>query len=271
MTVDRCLQVFLSINSFRKTRHWIIIGFWILTTLLVLQTQGNVEILAGVYTVAFLSVMFSFTVGNMLLKLRRADLPTPVHVKWRIVLLASFAVMLGLIGNIVSRPRSLSPLLIFGVCFIIPVQIMLNRRKVLSIIVAITSDVEDRDDKNKKLDQATKRIAEKLELDDLFMEAMKNASDLMNADRATLWLIDHVNNELWSKVALGIPTIRVPLGVGIVGWVTTHKKTLNIPDAYKDTRFNPAVDKKTGYITDTILCMPIYNSSGTMLVYANYK
>ena len=53
-----------------------------LTTLLVLQTQGNVEILAGVYTVAFLSVMFSFTVGNMLLKLRRADLPTPVHVKW---------------------------------------------------------------------------------------------------------------------------------------------------------------------------------------------
>ena len=266
MTVDRCLpQVFLSINSFRKTRHWIIIGFWILTTLLVLQTQGNVEILAGVYTVAFLSVMFSFTVGNMLLKLRRADLPTPVHVKWRIVLLASFAVMLGLIGNIVSRPRSLSPLLIFGVCFIIPVQIMLNRRKVLSIIVAITSDVEDRDDKNKKLDQATKRIAEKLELDDLFMEAMKNASDLMNADRATLWLIDHVNNELWSKVALGIPTIRVPLGVGIVGWVTTHKKTLNIPDAYKDSRFNPAVDKKTGYKTDTILCMPIYNSSGTMV------
>jgi amino acid transporter len=61
MTVDRCLpQIFLSINSYRKTRHWIIIGFWILTTLLVLQTQGNVEILAGVYTVAFLSVMFSF-------------------------------------------------------------------------------------------------------------------------------------------------------------------------------------------------------------------
>ena len=266
MTVDRCLpQVFLSINSFRKTRHWIIIGFWVLTTLLVLQTQGNVEILAGVYTVAFLSVMFSFTVGNMLLKLRRSDLPTPVHVKWRIVLLASFAVMLGLIGNIVSRPRSLSPLLIFGVCFIIPVQIMLNRRKVLSIIVAITSDQDDRDAKTKKLDLATKSFAEKLELDDLFMEAMRNASDLMDADRATLWLIDHVNNELWSKVAIGIPTIRVPLGVGIVGWVTTHKKTLNIPDAYKDSRFNPAVDKKTGYKTDTILCMPIYNFKGTMV------
>ena len=241
MTVDRCLpQVFLSINSMRKTRHWIIIGFWILTTLLVLQTQGNVEILAGVYTVAFLSVMFSFTVGNMLLKLRRSDLPTPVHVKWRIVLLASFAVMLGLIGNIVSRPRSLAPLLIFGVCFIVPVQVMLNRRKVLSIIVAITSDEETRSSNSKKIDQATQRIAEKLELDDLFMEAMKTASDLMDADRATLWLIDKVNNELWSKVAIGVPTIRVPLGVGIVGWVTTHKKTLNIPDAYKDSRFNQA-------------------------------
>ena len=97
-------------------------------------------------------------------------------------------------------------------------------KKGLSIIVAITSDEETRNNNSKKIDQATQRIAEKLELDDLFMEAMKTASDLMDADRATLWLIDKVNNELWSKVAIGVPTIRVPLGVGIVGWVTTHKR-----------------------------------------------
>ena len=72
MTVDRCLpQVLLIQNDCRKTRHYIIGFYWLLTSLLVLYTWGNVEVLAGVYTVAFLSVMFSFTVGNMLLKLRR--------------------------------------------------------------------------------------------------------------------------------------------------------------------------------------------------------
>ena len=78
--------------------------------------------LAGVYTVAFLSVMFSFTVGNMLLKLRRSTLPTPVHVEWSIVMLANVCVAAGLIGNIISRPRSLPSLLIFGAVFILPVR-----------------------------------------------------------------------------------------------------------------------------------------------------
>ena len=69
---------------------------------------------------------------------------------------------------------------------------MLNRRKVLSIIVAITSDEETRSNNSKKIDQATQRIAEKLELDDLFMEAMKTASDLMDADRASLQMTKEV-------------------------------------------------------------------------------
>ena len=273
MTVDRCLpQVFLRVNTMRNTRHWIIIGFWILTTALVFITEGNVEVLAGVYTVAFLSVMFSFAVGNMLLKVRRAELPTPVHVKWSVVMVAALAIFLGLLGNIISRPRSLGPLLLFGTLFIIPVQMMLRRRTVLGILIAITGgeddDDEDEDDggvqnpaqsKKRRLSAAGKERQEKIQLDDLFMEAMATASKLLNADRATLWLVDNVNKELWSKVAVGIPAIRVPLGAGIVGWVTNHLATLNIPDAYKDDRFNPGVDKKTGYKTNTILCMPIMN------------
>ena len=140
MTVDRCLpQVLLIQNDCRKTRHFIIGFYWLLTSLLVLYTWGNVEVLAGVYTVAFLSVMFSFTVGNMLLKLRRSTLPTPVHVEWSIVLLANVCVAAGLIGNVISRPRSLPSLLIFGAVFILPVQIMLNRVKFLQIVRAITT------------------------------------------------------------------------------------------------------------------------------------
>ena len=126
MTVDRCLpQRFLTTNECRKTRHIIIGFYWFLTSTLVLYTWGNIEVLAGVYTVAFLSVMFSFTVGNMLLKLRRSTLPTPVHVEWSIVMLANVCVAAGLIGNIISRPRSLPSLLIFGAVFILPVRFLL--------------------------------------------------------------------------------------------------------------------------------------------------
>ncbi len=336
MTVDRCLpQIFLTVNQLRNTRHYIIGFFWLLTSLLVVYTWGNVEIMAGVYTVAFLSVMFSFTVGNMLLKLRRSTLPTPVHVEWSIVILASLCVLSGLVGNIISRPRSLPSLLIFGTVFIVPVQLMLNRVKVLSIIQAITVGqpvdssyfssprmgpqpdpvaggfgggghggggggrtdfapmnslslldsqvgsnprgsvrVMSREDSGGagkrgrspspgagKGDESPggssgkqrrgsnllkKSISDASRLDRLFYDAVKSVRELLDSDRATLWLIDHKNGVLWSKVAEGIPHIRVPLDKGIVGWVCTHSQTLNIPDAYKDDRFNPAVDKKTG-------------------------
>jgi adenylate cyclase len=68
----------------------------------------------------------------------------------------------------------------------------------------------------------------------------------LDSDRATLWLIDWQNGVLWSKVAEGIPHIRVPMDKGIVGIVAQSGITLNIPDAYKDDRFNSGVDKKTG-------------------------
>lgn len=104
MTMDRCLpQVLLATNKWRGTRHWIIIGFWTLTALMVLFTGGQVDIMAGVYTIAFLSVMALFTVGNMLLKTRRASLPTSVHASWKAVITAFLAVTAGLVGNILSR------------------------------------------------------------------------------------------------------------------------------------------------------------------------
>ena len=94
-------------------------------------------------------------------------------------------------------------------------------------------------------------------LDRLFLDAVKNVRALLDSDRATLWLIDSHNKTLWSKVAEGIPHIRVPMDKGIVGWTCVNNKSLNIRDAYKDDRFNPSVDKKTGYKTSTILCVPI--------------
>ncbi len=85
----------------------------------------------------------------------------------------------------------------------------------------------------------------------------------IQADRCTVFMYDKDKNELWSKVALGLDSqeIRFPADKGLAGYVVKTGEPLNIPDAYSDPRFNPDIDKETGYTTKTILCMPIKNNN----------
>lgn len=85
----------------------------------------------------------------------------------------------------------------------------------------------------------------------------------IQADRCTVFMLDKEKNELWSKVALGMNSqeIRFPADKGLAGYVVKTGEPLNIPDAYNDPRFNPDIDKETGYRTKTILCMPIKNNN----------
>ena len=91
-------------------------------------------------------------------------------------------------------------------------------------------------------------------------EETKNA---IQADRCTVFMWDKEKDELWSKVALGMDDteIRFPADKGLAGYVVKTGESLNIADAYNDPRFNPEVDKETGYRTKTILCMPIKNNN----------
>lgn len=104
-------------------------------------------------------------------------------------------------------------------------------------------------------------------IEGLIDRLVRTASNITDADRASLFLIDAITGDLWSKVAQGaeVKEIRVPRGAGIVGWVAENKQILNIPDAYDDGRFNPAVDKKTGYRTRTILCAPMWSLRNEIL------
>ena len=85
----------------------------------------------------------------------------------------------------------------------------------------------------------------------------------LQADRCTVFLLDKNTDELWSKVALGIGSqeIRFPADKGLAGYTVRTGESINITDAYNDDRFNPEVDKHTGYKTKTILCMPIKNNN----------
>jgi adenylate cyclase len=107
-------------------------------------------------------------------------------------------------------------------------------------------------------------ITSDIKLGSLLQNVMSEATRLLNAERSTLFLNDEKTNQLWSEVGegLGATQIRLPNHVGIAGAVFTTSKTINIPYAYADLRFNPAFDKRTGFFTRSILCVPLINKYG---------
>ena len=104
-------------------------------------------------------------------------------------------------------------------------------------------------------------VAAEKNIDLLIKTIAEETKTAMNADRCTVYLYDKENNELYSKVATGLNTkeLRIPADKGFAGHVLQTGETINIKDAYNDNRFNPEVDKKTGYRTKNMLCMPIKN------------
>jgi class 3 adenylate cyclase/putative methionine-R-sulfoxide reductase with GAF domain len=113
---------------------------------------------------------------------------------------------------------------------------------------------------NLLIDSARSIMAE-ISLDALLDLIIQNVKSVMNADRATLFLVDREKRELFSRVAIGSKEeIRIAFGAGIAGFVAQSRETVNIRDAYSDARFNSDNDQKSGYRTKSILCMPVYNS-----------
>ncbi len=115
--------------------------------------------------------------------------------------------------------------------------------------------------------KVTRTIATELQLDKLLKLIMDEVRDALKADRCTVFLIDEKRQELWSKVAHGVQPgeIRFPLGKGIAGFVATTGRVLNIPDCYADPRFNPEIDRQTGYRTRCMLTFPMRNKRGEVI------
>ena len=117
--------------------------------------------------------------------------------------------------------------------------------------------------------KATQYLGQSLDLEATLRLVMDQARELMQADRSTLFMLSKDDGELWSKVATAdgkeIVEIRISANRGIAGYVASTGQPLNIADAYKDPRFDPTTDKKTGYVTRNILCMPVFNSGGELI------
>lgn len=142
MTLDRILPPFFLKKNKTGSSYRIVILFLLLSISVLLITNGNVKLLAGVYTISFLSVMALFGIGNILLKIKRNTLPRPEKAGWLSVIVAIIAVLIALWGNIVmptkgNLPSNFSVFLIYFVPTILFIAIMLNRTMLLKVILKI--------------------------------------------------------------------------------------------------------------------------------------
>jgi signal transduction histidine kinase/putative methionine-R-sulfoxide reductase with GAF domain len=103
-----------------------------------------------------------------------------------------------------------------------------------------------------------------LDLDQLLELILKQITDLLEADRATLYLLDEQRGRLLSRIIIGeeVRSIELPVGEGVAGHVAKVGRTLRIKDAYRDRRFRREWDEATGYRTRSVLAAPMKNHVG---------
>ena len=104
-------------------------------------------------------------------------------------------------------------------------------------------------------------ITSQLKMESIFDLVIEQTNQVMETERSTLFIHDDYTDELWSLVATGVDKneIRIKSDSGLAGWVFQNQKELIINDTYKDSRFNLDVDRRTGFQTRNILCVPVFN------------
>ena len=122
-------------------------------------------------------------------------------------------------------------------------------------------------DRLQSMVEAGKVFNSTLDLVELLGKILDVAKNLTTAERGTLFLIDEKTDEIWSMIAQGMENkeIRLPRGRGIAGHVALTGEIVNIPDAYADSRFDPEIDKRTGFRTRNILTIPIRNKAAKII------
>lgn len=131
-------------------------------------------------------------------------------------------------------------------------------------------EIEQLRAKNQQLErflEIGKLLGSERNIDKLLPLIMHETSNLLAAERSTVFLLDHERMELWTKFAEGLNDQRIviELKMGVTGLCAITGRLLNIPDAYTDARFNQEIDVITGYRTQSIMCAPIFGVGGEVL------
>ena len=208
MSLDRCLpQLLLRENKWRKTNHWIILSFFALCASIMFITEGDVEILAGVYTLSFLAVMSLFATGNMLLKVVRSRLPREIRAGWPAVVVALIGVLAGLIGNI-----TLENLRIFGIYFGAvagAVGLMFVRTYLLRLLLFVSRGVVEW--ATSMNDAIRRRVISKLrQITDVSIVYFTRGDDLATLNRAALYVLENEQTQQMKVVHVFEDETNIP-------------------------------------------------------------
>ena len=115
------------------------------------------------------------------------------------------------------------------------------------------------------------QISSARDVDELLRTVKVRLTGLLRAEAATLFMYDEASDELWSRVLKGadkssdLREIRIASTHGIAGHVFKTGKTLHLGDAYADVRFNPDIDKRSGFRTRSIIAAPLRHVSGRLM------
>jgi len=93
----------------------------------------------------------------------------------------------------------------------------------------------------------------------------REAKELLQADRVSIFLFDRDNCELWSAISQEGKIMRFDARLGIAGAVALSGQTINVVDAYQHPLFYKEVDVETGYQTDTLLAVPLHSLDGAVI------
>jgi len=88
---------------------------------------------------------------------------------------------------------------------------------------------------------------------------------LTNADRCTVWVVSDNQKKIWTKIAHGMDAVEIDIDSGIVGAAIQGEEKILIDDVHTDERFNPEIDKKTGYITKSMMVIPMYDNENRII------
>lgn len=138
MSYDACLPAFIGKMNSKGAHPRIAFGFFVLCSSILLMTSGDTFSLAGVYTVAFLSVMTLFGVGNLILRQSRSDLKRTYRAPLLFVALASVGTFSGIIGNIRINPQNVQFFEIYFVPAVIIVLGVVYQDQIIRALVNFT-------------------------------------------------------------------------------------------------------------------------------------
>lgn len=111
----------------------------------------------------------------------------------------------------------------------------------------------------------TRALAMPFDLSTMLDEVSAAARRVLRAERSSVWLHDATTDELALKVGSGLGQVRVPAGSGLLGACVRDRTPINVPDCYADVRFDPTMDRKTGFRTRCSLTVPLVDHAGSLV------